>query len=60
MPDLPESAEAINNRGNQKRIRGDLDGALADFSLALELKPGLAAAYCNRGKCPVAANRLFR
>jgi hypothetical protein len=35
----PETAEAINNRGEAKRKQGDLDGALADFNKIIEMKP---------------------
>jgi len=45
---IPETAEAYNNRGDAKRVKGDLKGALADFDKAIELKPDLAAAYNNR------------
>jgi Flp pilus assembly protein TadD len=44
----PETAEAYNNLGESKRVKGELDGALADFNRAIELKPDLAAAYNNR------------
>jgi tetratricopeptide (TPR) repeat protein len=44
----PETAEAYNNQGEVKRIKGDLDGALADYNKAIELKPEFAAAYNNR------------
>ena len=40
---------AYNNRGNAKRGKGDLDGALADYTRALELNPQDAKAYNNRG-----------
>jgi len=33
-----------------KRARGDLDGALADYNRAIELKPDMAAAYNNRAE----------
>ena len=48
MSQPSESAEAINHRGLQKRAKGDLDGALADYSRAIELKPDLAAAWTYR------------
>lgn len=28
----PETAEAYNARGEAKRVKGELDGALADFT----------------------------
>ena len=45
----PDPADAYNLLGHVKRTRGDLDGALADFNKAIELKPDLAAAWNNRG-----------
>jgi tetratricopeptide (TPR) repeat protein len=35
--------------GLAKSTKGDLDGAIADFSKAIELNPKLAEAYLNRG-----------
>jgi lipoprotein NlpI len=40
---------ALNNRGNVKRGKGDLDGALADYTRAIELFPQYSSAYRNRG-----------
>src|SRR5205809_405260 len=45
----PKQAGAYNNRGNAKGAAGDLDGAIADYTHALQLDPKLAAAYENRG-----------
>jgi tetratricopeptide (TPR) repeat protein len=44
-----QDAEALSKRGEAKRRKGDLDGALADFDIAIELQPGLAAGYSGRG-----------
>jgi tetratricopeptide (TPR) repeat protein len=38
------------NRGWAKRAKGDFDGAIADYSKAIELNPKLAVAYSNRGE----------
>jgi lipoprotein NlpI len=46
---IAESAADYNNRGNAKRDKSDLDGAIADYNRALELDPKFAAAYNNRG-----------
>ena len=44
----PQTAEAWNNQAQAKQVKGDLDGALADFNRAIELKPAFAVAYSNR------------
>ena len=38
----------IMNRGNVKQSKDDLDGALADYTKAIALKPDFAEAYFNR------------
>jgi len=43
-------AEAYLNRGVAYAKKGDLDRAIADFTKAIELRPGLAKVYINRGK----------
>jgi tetratricopeptide (TPR) repeat protein len=43
------TADAYNNRGFAKQTKGDLEGAIADYSRALELNPRYATAYHNRG-----------
>src|SRR3954470_12114946 len=43
-----DPAEAFNLSGGRKRAQGDLDGALADYTKAIELKPDFAVAYSNR------------
>jgi len=37
------------NRGNAKRENRDLDGAIADYTRAIEINPKLLGAYGNRG-----------
>ena len=43
-------AWAYNNRGAAKQVKGDLDGAIADHTRALELDPRYVKAYYNRGR----------
>ena len=42
-------SEAYNNRGNARRDKGDIEGALKDYAEAIRLKPDDADAYYNRG-----------
>src|SRR5437867_4479928 len=42
--------ESLFKRGNAKRDRGDLDGAIADYTSAIESRSGFAEAYNNRGE----------
>jgi lipoprotein NlpI len=46
---IAETAADYNNRGIGKVAKGDFDGAIADYSRALELDPKFAAAYRRRG-----------
>ena len=45
----PKEASAYNERGNAKGDKGDLDGAIADYTRAIELDPKFTEAYYNRG-----------
>ena len=42
-------ASAYTQRGNLEQMKGDLDGALADFNKAIEIKPDFTEVYCVRG-----------
>ena len=42
-------AESFYRSGITKRASGDLDGAIADYTKAIEISPQYAAAYVNRG-----------
>jgi tetratricopeptide (TPR) repeat protein len=42
-------ARALINRGFTRAKQGDLDGAIEEFSRAIELEPNLAAAWFDRG-----------
>ena len=44
-----QDATVYYGRGLAKSAKGDQDGAIADFSKAIELNPKLAVAYFNRG-----------
>ena len=48
QPNLKE-ANAYNERGIAKGVKGDIDGAIADFTRAIELYPKYSTAYTNRG-----------
>jgi tetratricopeptide (TPR) repeat protein/class 3 adenylate cyclase len=50
-PPLGRAADAIayNNRGLAREDKGDLEGAIADYSKAIDMDPKYAAAYNNRG-----------
>ena len=46
---IAETAADYNTRGIAKVAKGDFDGAIADYTRALELDPKFAAAYRRRG-----------
>src|SRR5437763_8310728 len=48
QPNLKE-ANAYSNRGIAKQAQGDLSGAIADYTRAIELDPKYTKAYTNRG-----------
>ena len=45
----PRDAQALNNRCWTRAATGDLQGALADCNLALQINPGLSDALDSRG-----------
>jgi tetratricopeptide (TPR) repeat protein len=49
MVRTPTTASGYLDRGIARGGKGDLDGAIADFSRAIELSPQHAPAYYNRG-----------
>jgi tetratricopeptide (TPR) repeat protein len=46
---VPDSVEALLQRGNARAKKGDIDGGIADFSAALRLTPDNQGARVNRG-----------
>jgi tetratricopeptide (TPR) repeat protein len=50
-----KTAEEYNDRGNERATAGDLQGAIADFTAAIQLRPNYVEAYNNRGDARVAA-----
>src|ERR1043166_8773686 len=56
-----KTAEEYNNRGLEKQGRGDIDGAIADYTSAVSLKAKastLATAYNNRANARMSKNDL--
>ena len=56
-----KTAEEYNNRGLEKQGRGDIDGAIADYTSAVSLKAKastLATAYNNRANARISKNDL--
>lgn len=45
----PGDDESLVKRGLQRQAQGDHDGAIEDFTKAIELNPNLAKAYASRG-----------
>lgn len=43
----PDYAEAYSNRGVIKNAKGDFNGAIADYNMAIALKPDLGPAHYN-------------
>jgi tetratricopeptide (TPR) repeat protein len=54
----PHNAVYVNNRGVSKARLGDLDGAVVDYTRAMELTPADAEAVFNRGNAYAAAGNL--
>jgi tetratricopeptide (TPR) repeat protein len=49
MAPKPQDAEGFVNRGSARGLNGDVNGAIADFSRAIELDAKLTSAFYNRG-----------
>jgi tetratricopeptide (TPR) repeat protein len=57
----PRTPEAFMDRGIERQAKGDLDGAIEDFTMTISLKPQalvLAAAYNNRANALTSKNDL--
>ena len=48
-PEPPLPADEFYASGNAKSSRGDMDGAIADYTQAIQLRPDFAEAYNSRG-----------
>ena len=46
---LPDSAEVFGKRGADRMTRGDFQGAISDFTTAIQIDSGYAPAYFLRG-----------
>ena len=46
---VPDNIVILNDRGAYRRFRGNLQGAVEDFSKCLEINPNFAMGYLNRG-----------
>lgn len=42
------SAQTYHNRATERYAKGDLDGAIADYSVAITFDPRMALAYYDR------------
>ena len=56
--DLPGTYRVYHNRGVEYLELGDLNRALADFNVALRLKPGFAYLLNSRGKAYLAQGKI--
>jgi tetratricopeptide (TPR) repeat protein len=48
-PSAQQPAADFNKSGFDKYLKSDYDGAIADYTKAIELNPKYVEAYCNRG-----------
>ena len=46
---VPDNIVILNDRGAYRRFRGNLQGAVEDFSKCIEINPNFAMGYLNRG-----------
>jgi Tfp pilus assembly protein PilF len=55
---LAPRAASYNGRGKARETRGDLDGAFADYTKAIDLDTGYALAYANRASVLAIKGRI--
>jgi lipoprotein NlpI len=53
---FPNVLIVFNDRGKLRRMAGDLDGAITDFTRCLQLDPKFAVGNINRGMCLAESN----
>ena len=46
----PKDFVAYHNRGDAYDLKGDIDGAILDYTIAIALNPNYAPAYNSRGR----------
>ena len=51
-----EQARAFNNRGRAYAEKSQFHRAIADYTVAIQLNPNYALAFCNRGKAKLNIN----
>lgn len=54
----PTATIAWDNRGSARNQEGDLEGALADYSMAISIDPSQASLYNNRGATYLESNQF--
>ena len=53
-----KSAKSYLDRGNGRVLKGDLEGAIDDFGIAIKFEPGYTEAYYERGRALLAKGDL--
>ena len=58
-PADPRNARLYSHRGEAYGRKGDAEAAIRDFSRAIKLEPGFAAAYLNRARAHAGRAQVF-